>query len=71
MKRRIHDGIVGALIAVGVGLGYWVSPIWLWVPGIVGLLLIQSTFTGFCPVYYTLDKMNIGEGKGETVAHTA
>ncbi|HEX9636760.1 MAG TPA: DUF2892 domain-containing protein [Acidobacteriota bacterium] len=59
-KRRLHDAIVGVLVTAGVALGYWGSPVWLWIPGAVGLLLIQSGLTGFCPVYYTLDKLGIG-----------
>ena len=59
--RRLHDGIVGVVITAGVALGYWVAPVWLLVPGIVGVLMIQSWFTGFCPVYYTLDKLGLGE----------
>ena len=70
MKRRVHDGIVGAIIAGGVALGYWMGPLWLVVPGVVGLLMVQSAFTGFCPVYFTLDKMHVGEG-GESAAPTA
>jgi hypothetical protein len=60
-QRRIHDGIVGVLITAGTVLAYWVDPGWLAVPGIVGLLLIQSAFTGFCPVYYTLERLGIGK----------
>ena len=56
-KRRVHDGIAGAVIAVGTALGHYVDPMWLLVPGILGLTLLQSAFTGFCPVYYTLDKI--------------
>ncbi|MDH3673138.1 MAG: DUF2892 domain-containing protein [Gammaproteobacteria bacterium] len=56
-KRRLHDGIVGAVITVGVVLGYYLSPVWLLLPGVVGIALVQSAFTGFCPVYYTLDKV--------------
>ena len=55
-KRRIHDSIAGAVIAAGTGLGYWVDPLWLLVPGVLGLTLLQSGFTGFCPVYFILDK---------------
>lgn len=60
-RRRIHDGIVGAVIALGVALGFWVNPLWLALPGAIGLLMVQSWFTGFCPVYYTLDKLGIGD----------
>ena len=56
-KRRIHDGIVGAVITLGVLLAYFISPLWLLLPGIIGVTLIQSAFTGFCPVYCTLDKI--------------
>jgi hypothetical protein len=60
-RRRIHDGIVGLLIAAGTALGYWVAPAWLLVPGVVGLLMVQSYFTGFCPVYYTLDRLKVAQ----------
>ena len=60
-KRRVHDGIVGGIIAAGVGLAIWVDPVWLWVPGVIGLAMVQSAFTGFCPVYFTLDKLGVPE----------
>ena len=59
--RRIHDGIVGAVITAGVAAGYWVSPVWLAVPGVIGVLMVQSWVTGFCPVYFTLDLLGIKE----------
>lgn len=55
-KRRIHDGIAGSAIALGTALGYWVDPLWLLVPGLLGITLLQSGFTGFCPVYFVLDR---------------
>lgn len=60
-RRRLHDGIVGLVITLGVALGYWVAPGWLLLPGVVGLLMVQSYFTGFCPVYYTLDRLKLAE----------
>ena len=56
-KRKIHDGIAGGLTALGVLLGLYVDPTWFWLPGLLGVTLLQSAFTGFCPVYYTLDKI--------------
>lgn len=55
-KRRIHDGIAGAVVVCGVAMGHYLDPAWLWVPAILGLTLIQSAFTGFCPVYFILDR---------------
>ncbi len=55
-KRRIHDAIVGVVVTAGVALGYYVNPMWLLVPGVIGVVLIQSGMTGFCPVYFLLDK---------------
>mgnify|MGYP003967304779 FL=1 len=55
-KRRIHDGVAGAVVTIGVVLGYWIDPVWLLVPGLLGVTLVQSAFTGFCPVYFLLDK---------------
>jgi len=55
-KRRIHDAIVGVVVTAGVALGHYVDPLWLLVPGAIGVTLIQSGITGFCPVYFILDK---------------
>lgn len=56
-KRRVHDGIVGLLVAITVVLGFVGNPQWLIVPGLLGLTMFQSALTGFCPVYYTLDRI--------------
>jgi hypothetical protein len=53
----MHDGIAGALILLGTLLGYLGNPLWLLLPGAVGALMLQSAFTGFCPVYFTLGKL--------------
>ncbi len=56
-KRKVHDGIVGLVITVTVALGYYGSHVWLLVPGILGIVLLQSGLTGFCTLYYTLNKI--------------
>jgi hypothetical protein len=58
-KRKVHDGIVGLVVTGGAALGYWVDTCWLAVPGVLGLVLIQSALTGFCPVYFLLDKTSL------------
>lgn len=51
-KRRLHDAIVGLLVTIGVALGHYVSAHWLLLPAAIGLTLLQSGVTGFCPVYF-------------------
>ncbi len=60
-KRRIHDGIVGTIIAAGVMLEFYGNPLWLLVSGLLGITLLQSGFIGFCPLYYSLDRLGIAE----------
>ncbi len=55
-KRKLHDGIVGAVLTAGSALGYWVDPMWMLVPGLLGVVLLQSGLTGFCPLYFIRDK---------------
>ncbi len=68
-NTRMHDGIAGALILVGTLLGVFVHPYWLLVPGIIGALMLQSAFTGFCPVYYTLGKLRPEDTQHPKPAH--
>jgi hypothetical protein len=64
-KRRLHDAIVGVVVTAGVALGYYVDPGWLLLPGVIGITLIQSGVTGFCPVYFALDRTCSTEGTSE------
>jgi len=61
-KRRIHDAIVGIVVTAGVALAHYVSAHWLILPAVIGVTLIQSGFTGFCPVYFLLDRLLPSEG---------
>ena len=54
---QLHDGIAGALILLGSVLGYFSSSLWMLLPAFIGALMLQSAFTGFCPVYFTLGKL--------------
>ena len=50
MKTESYIRILaGTLVLVSVALAHFVSPWWLLLAVFVGLNLIQSAFTGFCP----------------------
>lgn len=56
-----HDLIrllAGTATLLGVALAHWASPWWLLLPAFVGLNLIQSVFTGFCPPTLVLRKLD-------------
>jgi hypothetical protein len=40
----------GAFILLSVALGVFVSPLWLYFTAFVGVNLLQSSFTNFCPL---------------------
>lgn len=65
-KRRVHDGIVGVLITLGMLLGWLADPLWYLLPLVIGVALLQSAFTGFCPVYFILDKVHVDDKPGTT-----
>ena len=54
---KVHDGIVGAIILSSVVLALKVNFQWIYLAGAVSVLMISSTFTGFCPVYFILHKI--------------
>ncbi|KKB53067.1 hypothetical protein HMPREF1212_01229 [Parabacteroides sp. HGS0025] len=60
MKREYIIRIVaGAMVLAGISLAYFVAIGWLLLPAFVGVNLIQSSFTKFCPLEMLLDKLNI------------
>jgi len=40
----------GVFVLLSVAAGYWISPLWFLFTAFVGANLIQSSFTGFCPL---------------------
>jgi hypothetical protein len=49
--------LAGTLVLVSVGLTWLVSPWWLLLGTFVGLNLIQSSFTNFCPAEMIIGKV--------------
>lgn len=56
-KVRVHDGIVGSLILGSLILAEVSHPHWSRLAMLISILMIISFFTGFCPVYFILDKV--------------
>ena len=52
--------IAGALVLISLALGTWVHPYWYWFTAFVGLNLLQSGFTDWCPMMTILKKLGVG-----------
>ncbi len=52
----------GTVILLSLGLGLYVSNNWFWLTAFVGANLLQSSFTGFCPLALILKKVGVRPG---------
>jgi hypothetical protein len=59
---RIVLAFAGLMILLSLLLGIYVSPYWFWFTAFVGANLLQSAFTGFCPLVLILRKMGVSPG---------
>ncbi len=64
---RIVMAFAGTLVLISLALGASASPIfhnanWLWLTAFVGANILQSAFTGFCPLAMILKKMGAKPG---------
>lgn len=59
MKERIIRAVAGTLVLTSIILAATVHINWLFLAGFVGLNLLQSSFTKFCPLEMILKKMGI------------
>jgi hypothetical protein len=54
--ERIVLAVAGSFVLISVILAVTVSIHWLWFTAFVGANLLQSAFTGFCPMATILKK---------------
>ena len=49
--------VAGSMLLLSLALTQWVHPGFLWLSVFVGVNLIQSAFTGFCPAAMLLRRL--------------
>jgi hypothetical protein len=59
MIERILRGAAGIFILISLFLAYYVSLKWLWFTAFVGVNLLQSAFTNWCPMMTILRRAGI------------
>ena len=59
---RIVFAVAGSFILISLLLAHYHSQNWLWFTAFVGANLLQSAFTGFCPMAMILKKLGVKPG---------
>jgi hypothetical protein len=65
MTMTLDNAVIsfaGAMVLISLALGVWVSPWFLLFTGFVGLNLLQTGFTGFCPAAMIFKKLGLKPG---------
>ena len=57
---RAVMAFAGVMILISIALTQLVSPWWWLLTAFIGLNLLQSAFTGFCPAAMILRRLGIG-----------
>ncbi len=60
--ERIVLAVAGFFVFVSAGLAHYHHEYWLFFTAFVGLNLLQSAFTGFCPLATILKKLGKQSG---------
>lgn len=55
--------IAGTVVLASVGLSVVHDPRWLWVTAFVGLNLLQSSVSGWCPMMAVLKRAGVKDGR--------
>ena len=53
--------MAGVMMLLSLALAHWFSYYWLWLTAFVGLNLLQSAFTNWCPAMTILRAMGLKE----------
>jgi hypothetical protein len=59
---RLVLAFAGCMILASLLLGVYASPYWFWFTAFVGANLLQSAFTGFCPLAVLLRRLGVKPG---------
>ncbi len=62
--------MAGCMILLSLALAHFLSPYWLLLTAFVGLNLLQSAFTNWCPAMAILRAMGVMEAECSTNTHS-
>lgn len=59
---RAVFAMAGCMVLLSLALAHFVDARWLWLTVFVGLNLLQSAFTGFCPAALLFKRLGLKPG---------
>lgn len=59
MRERIVRAVAGVFVLTSIMLAYFININWLWLGVFVGINLLQSSFTKFCPLENILNVLGV------------
>lgn len=68
VDNALH-AMAGTLIVVSVALGHYVHPGFFLFTAFVGLNLLQSAFSGWCPAMWIFRKLGLPESREAHATH--
>jgi len=60
--ENVIRAFAGSFVLASLALGWWVHPGFFLATAFVGLNLLQSAFTGLCPLEKILARFGVGKG---------
>ena len=63
--ERIIRAAAGSFVLISLALGYWVHPGFFLFTAFVGANLLQSAFTGLCPLENILRRLGVGTASAD------
>jgi hypothetical protein len=64
--EQIIRAVAGTFVLASVALGYWVHPGFFLFTAFVGFNLLQSSFTGLCPLESILKRAGVSQKQAPT-----
>jgi hypothetical protein len=61
-RERVVRAVAGTLVLTSIAMSLLVDARWLALAGFVGANLLQSAFTGFCPLEKVLTRAGVADG---------
>ena len=60
--ERAVTAFAGVMVLISVALTQLVSPWWWLMTAFIGINLLQSSFTGFCPAAMVMRRLGVARG---------